>query len=156
VGGGLPAAIASMHDDANLGLDLGLLKGIGGVRLPEERVLDVPPRLDALDDSDGALEELGQRAMSQEYDPQAFASLRRLQILDHHRNGSISDRASLSVCNVTWNVAGLAPTPASVLEALGPSPAVLPDLVIFGVQVRTYPPTPSLPPYTHAHTRTYV
>ncbi|KAJ1617192.1 hypothetical protein T492DRAFT_1101666, partial [Pavlovales sp. CCMP2436] len=56
------------------------------------------------------------------------------QILDHHRNGSISDRASLSVCNVTWNVAGLAPTPASVLEALGPSPAVLPDLVIFGVQ----------------------
>mmetsp|Transcript_39318 Transcript_39318/g.97137 ORF Transcript_39318/g.97137 Transcript_39318/m.97137 type:complete len:719 (-) Transcript_39318:205-2361(-) len=123
-----------MHDDANLGLDLGLLKGIGGVRLPEERVLDVPPRLDALDDSDGALEELGQRAMSQEYDPQAFASLRRLQILDHHRNGSISDRASLSVCNVTWNVAGLAPTPASVLEALGPSPAVLPDLVIFGVQ----------------------
>jgi hypothetical protein len=97
-------------------------------------------RTSALDDglgggTDEPLEEVGAKASGADYDPITFSALRRRQILAHHRNGSISDRNTVSVWAVTWNVAGLVPTAAAVLDALGtPAEDAFPDLVVFGLQ----------------------
>jgi len=115
-----------------------LINSLGNVLLPESPRHDTSSKAHAAferRDSDGALEEVGARATGADYDPLAFSALRQRQILAHRRNGSIHDRFSVNVWAVTWNVAGLTPTPASVLDALGqPAPGALPDLVLFGVQ----------------------
>jgi hypothetical protein len=81
-------------------------------------------------------EDVGSGATGAHYDPDAFSALRRRQILAHHRNGNMSERETITIWAITWNVAGSTPPLAAVRDALG-APAAgasLPAIVVFGVQ----------------------
>ena len=81
-------------------------------------------------------EDVGSSATGANYDPDAFSALRRRQILAHHRNGNMSERVSITIWAVTWNVAGSTPPLAAVRDALGrpEAGAAPPEIVVFGVQ----------------------
>jgi hypothetical protein len=81
-------------------------------------------------------EDVGSSATGANYDPDAFSALRRRQILAHHRNGNMSERVTITIWAVTWNVAGSTPPLAAVRDALGQpaAGASLPEIVVFGVQ----------------------
>lgn len=71
---------------------------------------------------------------SSSYNPESFGALRNQQVLEHQRNGALSERKGSLFMAVTWNVAGMGPDDKAVVNVLGPAPSELPDLVCVGMQ----------------------
>lgn len=86
------------------------------------------------------IEDIGIRAAGEDYDPAAFALLRRRQVLAHQRNGSLTEPSECTVMSLTWNVAGQPPSADAVRDALGSAPPAaspageLPAIVAVGLQ----------------------